>query len=86
MQPPHMRSRAAGARRERGQTIALVAVTMVSVLAMAALTIDLTTLYVAHGEIQRAADAAGLAQPEVRQYGHLGRLPPAIIRVPLASP
>ena len=34
---------------------------MVSVLAMAALAIDLTTLYVARGEIQRAADAAALA-------------------------
>src|SRR6266704_90678 len=48
-------------RQELGQTIALVAVAMVSVLAMAALAIDLTTLYVAHGEIQRAADAAALA-------------------------
>src|SRR6266478_4049525 len=47
--------------RERGQTIVLVAVSMVSLLAMAALAIDLTTLYVAHGEIQRAADAAALA-------------------------
>lgn len=49
------------ASRERGQTIALVAVAMVSVLGMAALAIDLTTLYVAHGEVQRAADAAALA-------------------------
>jgi Putative Flp pilus-assembly TadE/G-like len=48
-------------RREAGQTIALMAVSMVSILAMAALAIDLTTLYVAHGEIQRAADAAALA-------------------------
>jgi hypothetical protein len=46
---------------ERGQTIAIVAVAMVSMLAMAALAIDLTTLYVAHGEIQRAADSAALA-------------------------
>jgi uncharacterized membrane protein len=51
----------AKAAREHGQTIALVAVAMVGVLAMAALAIDLTTLYVAHGEIQRAADAAALA-------------------------
>jgi Putative Flp pilus-assembly TadE/G-like len=49
------------ARRQRGQTIALVAVSMVSLLAMAALTIDLTTLYVARGEIQRAADTTALA-------------------------
>lgn len=47
--------------RERGQTIALVAVSMVSLLAMAAIAIDLTTLYVARGEIQRAADSAALA-------------------------
>ena len=51
----------AGPRRERGQTIALVAVAILGFLAMAALAIDLTTLYVAHGEIQRAADAAALA-------------------------
>ncbi len=54
-------NRASNDRRERGQTIALMAVAMISVLAMAALAIDLTTLYVAHGEIQRAADAAALA-------------------------
>ena len=50
-----------GMRRQRGQTIALVAVAILGFLAMAALAIDLTTLYVAHGEIQRAADAAALA-------------------------
>lgn len=50
-----------GQRQERGQTIAIVAVSMVSLLAMAALAIDLTTLYVARGEIQRAADSAALA-------------------------
>jgi len=38
-----------------------VAVSMVSLLAVAALAIDLTTLYVARGEIQRAADSAALA-------------------------
>src|SRR5207245_9836509 len=48
-------------RSQRGQTIALVAVSMVSLLAVAALAIDLTTLYVAKGEIQRAADSAALA-------------------------
>jgi hypothetical protein len=46
---------------ERGQTIALVAISMVSLLAMAALAIDLTTLYVARGEVQRAADTVALA-------------------------
>ncbi len=46
---------------ERGQTIILVAVALVSLLAMAALAIDVVTLYVARSEIQRAADALALA-------------------------
>jgi len=61
MKQRHTGNHAANAGRQGGQTIALVAVAMVSVLAMAALAIDLTTLYVAHGEIQRAADSAALA-------------------------
>lgn len=39
----------------------LVAAALVSLLAMAALAIDVVTLYVARNEIQRAADAAALA-------------------------
>ncbi len=50
-----------GKPSERGQTIILVAISLVSLLAMAALAIDVVTLYVARGEIQRAADAAALA-------------------------
>lgn len=46
---------------QRGQTIILVAVSLVSLLAMAALAIDVVTLYVARSEMQRAADAAALA-------------------------
>jgi len=46
---------------ERGQTIILVAVSMVSLLAMAALAIDIVTLYAARSAVQRAADAAALA-------------------------
>src|SRR5579863_9016319 len=46
---------------ERGQTIVLVAVSLVSLLAMAVLAIDIVTLYSARSEIQRAADAAALA-------------------------
>ena len=38
-----------------------MAVALVSLLGMAALAIDVTTLYVARGELQRAADAAALA-------------------------
>lgn len=46
---------------ERGQTLILVAVAIVSLLGMAALAIDVVTLYVARTEVQRAADAAALA-------------------------
>jgi len=48
-------------RGERGQTIVLVAVSLVTLLAMAALAVDVVTLYVARSEMQRAADAAALA-------------------------
>lgn len=47
-------------RAERGQTILLVAVSIVALLSMAALAIDVVTLYLAKSEIQRAADAAAL--------------------------
>jgi putative Flp pilus-assembly TadE/G-like protein len=46
---------------EQGQTIILVAISLVSLLAMAALAIDIVTLYLASSEIQRAADATALA-------------------------
>jgi Putative Flp pilus-assembly TadE/G-like len=48
-------------KNERGITIVLVAFSLLSLLGMAALAIDVSTLYVAHGEAQRAADAAALA-------------------------
>jgi len=47
--------------REHGQTMILVAISLVGLLAMAALAVDIVTLYVARSEIQRAADAAALA-------------------------
>ncbi len=47
--------------KEEGQTLVLVAISLLVLIAMAALAIDLTTLYVARGEMQRAADAAALA-------------------------
>jgi putative Flp pilus-assembly TadE/G-like protein len=46
---------------ERGVTILLVAVALVVMLGLAALGIDVVTLYVARTETQRAADAAALA-------------------------
>jgi Putative Flp pilus-assembly TadE/G-like len=48
-------------KSERGITIVLVAFSLLALLGMAALAIDVSTLYVAHGEAQRAADAAALA-------------------------
>ena len=48
-------------KRERGQTILLVAVSLVTLLGLAALAIDVVTLYMARAEAQRAADAAALA-------------------------
>ena len=44
---------------ERGVTIALVALAMVGIISMAALSIDVGTLYQAKAEAQRAADAGG---------------------------
>jgi hypothetical protein len=61
MKASDMTNRTQNAHPESGQTIALVAVAMMGILIIAALAIDLTTLYVAHGEIQRAADSAALA-------------------------
>src|ERR1700758_218080 len=46
---------------ERGVTMLLVAVALVSVLAMAALAVDVLALYVARTEAQKAADAGALA-------------------------
>jgi|HubBroStandDraft_5_1064220.scaffolds.fasta_scaffold07760_3 Flp pilus assembly protein TadG len=46
--------------RERGFTMALVTVALVTIIALAALSIDIGTLYQAKNEAQRAADAAAL--------------------------
>jgi Flp pilus assembly protein TadG len=51
--------------RERGITMVLVALAMVAIIAMAALSIDVITLYLAREEAQRAADAAALAAARV---------------------
>ena len=61
--------------RQRGQTILLVAVSIVSLLAMAALAIDVVTLYVARSEIQRAADAAALAGAKAMADSGITTLP-----------
>jgi|SRR5438552_6653201 len=46
---------------ERGVTILLVAVALVAIIAMAALSIDAVTLYLASANAQQAADSAALA-------------------------
>jgi len=51
--------------RERGVTLALVALAIFSIIAMAGLSIDVGTLYQASAEAQRAADAAALAAARV---------------------
>ena len=51
--------------REHGLTMILVAVSMVAIIAMAALSIDVATLYLAREEAQRSADAAALAAARV---------------------
>ncbi|MGB8063761.1 MAG: pilus assembly protein TadG-related protein [Candidatus Sulfotelmatobacter sp.] len=50
---------------ERGITMVLVAVAMVAIVAMAALSIDIVTLYLDKEEAQRSADAAALAAARV---------------------
>jgi hypothetical protein len=54
-----------GHNNERGQTIILVAISLLSLLAMAALAIDVVTLYVARSEAQRTANAAAIAGAKV---------------------
>lgn len=68
MKPPLIpRPRRLGRRlpRQAGITMLLVALAMVAIIAMAALSIDVVTLYLARGEAQRSADAAALATARV---------------------
>ena len=51
--------------KERGVTIALVALAIVGIISMAALSIDIGTLYQSRTEAQRAADAAALTAARV---------------------
>ena len=50
---------------ERGVTIVLVAAAMVAIIGMAALSIDVITLYLAREEAQRSADNAAIAAAKV---------------------
>src|SRR5579863_4830558 len=51
--------------REHGITMVLVAISLVAIIAIAALSIDVITLYLARSEAQRSADAAALAAARV---------------------
>lgn len=68
MRPPAIR-RSRNLRPERtnesGVTMVLMALAMVAILAMAALSIDVVTLYLANAEAQRSADTAALAAARV---------------------
>lgn len=55
----------AAPNRERGITILLVAAAMLTIIGMAALSIDVVTLYLDKEEAQRSADAAALAAARV---------------------
>jgi len=54
-----------GRHGERGITMLLVAIAMVAIIAMADLSIDVVTLYLAKEEAQRSADAAALGAARV---------------------
>ena len=79
-------------RRERGVTILLVAIAMMALLAMAALAIDIVTLYVSEGDAQRAADAAALGSAKPGFLGFVkstpfcpSSTPPAILNAQLRN-
>src|SRR3974390_3348389 len=51
--------------QERGMTMLLVAVAMVAIIGMAALSIDVVVLYLAKEEAQHSADTAAVAAAKV---------------------
>jgi hypothetical protein len=59
------RIRTTHANRERGVTMVLVALAMVAIIGMAALSIDVITLYLAKQDVQRSADDAALAAAKI---------------------
>jgi Putative Flp pilus-assembly TadE/G-like len=68
MKPPAFERRQASKtqrQRERGVTMVLVAVCMVAIVSIAALSIDVVTLYLAREEAQRSADTAALGAARV---------------------
>jgi Flp pilus assembly protein TadG len=65
MLPPLIHKSLSQSSRERGVTMVLVAVAMVAIIAMAALSIDIIALYLDREEAQRSADTAALAAARV---------------------
>lgn len=65
MRTPAIRRFRSARHGERGITMVLVAMAMVAIVAMAALSIDVVTLYLAREEAQRSADAAALGAARV---------------------
>lgn len=65
MQPPLIHKSLGKWHKERGITMILVALAMVAIIAMAALSIDVITLYLDREEAQRSADTAALAAARV---------------------
>jgi hypothetical protein len=72
--------------QQQGQTIILVAISLVSLLAMAALAIDIVTLYAARSEVQRAADAAALAGAKAIADSGITTLPLTDANVAIVKP
>jgi type II secretory pathway pseudopilin PulG len=64
-QPAIRKSRSTHRKGERGVTMIIVAVAMIAIMAMAALSIDVITLYLAREEAQRSADSAALAAAKI---------------------
>src|SRR5215469_3539 len=69
MRPPSIRRsrmrREQCSSTESGVTMLMVAIAMVAIIAMAALSIDVVTLYLARAEAQHSADAAALGAARV---------------------
>lgn len=63
--PLFSRSRTLRLNNESGVTMILVALAMIAIIAMAALSIDVITLYLAREEAQRSADSAALAAAKI---------------------
>ena len=65
MKRPILRKSRGHAGDERGVTMIIVALAMIAIIALAALSIDVITLYLAREEAQRSADSAALAAAKI---------------------